>query len=198
MEYILANEEFFFTEESEGGHQLISYALCHVYHNHKIITAKTEEIFTQSIKAQETEGILFPIFKASKIIQSTYIEKHRPFLYRCLPGRTVMLNYKVDGEDTWRAKQMLYWRFGVYLVHIPHFYNERLTYYFSEEMSTGSITTRQEEIHNSEMYMDNKQIDPFFVINNAVIYEQMFKYEQVESTITGMVKDVRLVISELL
>ncbi|MCL2421866.1 MAG: DUF5717 family protein, partial [Defluviitaleaceae bacterium] len=179
-------------------HILLTYGLCHVYLTHDIHTFRSEAIIQEAIQMQEKSGIIFPVFRGSKKISSTYIEKYRPFMYKTLPGKDVRLYYKVDGEGDWRVKNMGYWRFGLYLARVPHFYNEVLTYYFSEEMPTGSIATREAEIHNKDMHLDESQTDPFFIINNATIYEQMFRYEQVEEIIGGLVKDVRNVRSRLM
>jgi hypothetical protein len=93
---------------------------------------------------------------------------------------------------------MRYLCFGLYLVSLPFFYHETLTFYFSEELATGSITTKEKVIHNDIIYLDEKQSDLFFVINNAIIYEQLFKYDQVEKIITGLIRDVKQVRSELM
>jgi len=184
--------------EDKDDRLLLTYALCHVYLTHGISTARSDGIIEEAIRSQEENGIIFPIFKGSKKIKHTYIEKYRPFMYKTLPGKIVRLYYKVDEEADWRIKDMDYWRFGIYLARVPHFYNEVLTYYFSEELPTGSIATREEEIHNKDVYLDDGQTDPFFIINNATIYEQMFRYEQVEEIIGGLVKDVRAVRSRLM
>ena len=183
--------------EGHGG-RLLAYGLAHMYLGHGISSAHSEAIIRAALSFQEESGIFFPIFKGSKRISSTYIEKYRPFLYRALPGKDVRLYYKVAGEEEWRIQPMAYWRFGLYLTRIPHFYNETLAYYYSEELPTGSITTREDEVHNTEMHLDESQTDPFFIINNATIYEQMFRYEQVEEIIGTLVKDVRAVRSRLM
>ena len=177
---------------------LLSYGLTHVYLIHEISTAHSDEIIQTSLDALVKTGILFPVFKESKRLTNSYIEKYRPFMYKTLPGKDVRLYYKVDGEEDWRSRPMIYWRFGLYMICVPHFYNERLTFYFSEELPTGSITTREDKIHNGDVYLDSDQSDPFFIINNATIYEHMFRYEQVEDIIGGLVKDVRTVRSKLI
>jgi len=181
---------------------LLVYGLAHVYLHHDITTAKSDGIIQAALAAQEEERILFPVFKeikaGSKYMRNTYIEKYRPFMYKTLPGKDVRLYYKVDGEDDWRVQDMDYWRFGLYLARVPHFYNESISYYFSEELPTGSIATKQDEVHNQDMYLDESQSDPFFIINNATIYEQMFRYEHVEEIINVLVKDVKAVRSRLM
>ena len=180
---------------------MLAYGLCHVYILHGITTTKSDEIIKAALVAQEESGILFPIFKENKggnRFSNTYIEKYRPFMYKTLPGKDVRLYYKVNAEEDWQVKKMEYWKFGLYMVNIPHFYNEKISYYFSEELPTGSITTMEEEVYNKDMYLDEGEKDPFFIINNATIYDQMFRYEQVEEIIGGLVKDVRVVRGKLM
>ena len=206
-ETIAALEAYYEAYPSEalregGDKELLAYGLSHVYLNHNITTVQSDAIIKDAISAQKASSILFPVFKGSKRIKSTYIEMYRPFMYRCLPGKNVRLYYKVDDEEDWRGKTMDYWRFGLYLTCIPHFYNEGISYYFSEELPTGSISTKKEEIRNTEMFLyentDENHPSLFFVINNATIYEQMFRYEQVEEIISALVKDVKTVQSKLM
>ncbi|MCL1986780.1 MAG: DUF5717 family protein [Firmicutes bacterium] len=176
---------------------LAIYALCHIYLENDIKTAKSEEIIKTSILLQKSNGILFPVFKDTentkrlKYLRNSYLEKYRPLAYKTLPGKDVWLYYKVDGEDEWRSQPTKYWRFGLYIVCIPHFFNENLVYYFSEELPTGSITTKQQEVHNENKYLEETSEDTFFTINNATIYEQMFRYDHVEEIIGELVKEVR-------
>ncbi|MCL2017087.1 MAG: DUF5717 family protein [Defluviitaleaceae bacterium] len=176
---------------------LAAFALCHVYLEHDIKTLKSEEIIKMAILLQKNSGIMFPVFKDGKNpkrlkdLRDKYLEKYRPLVYKTLPGKNVWLYYKVDGEDEWRSQPMKYWRFGLYIICIPHFYNENLIYYFSEELPTGSITTKHQEVHNKNMYLEESTKDAFFTINNATIYEQMFRYEQVEEIIGDLVKEVK-------
>jgi hypothetical protein len=179
---------------------LLAWALCHVYLRHNITTFRSESIQREAIQSQEEAGILFPVFRENRGgISSAYIEKNQPFIYKGLPDKDVWLYYKIDDNAAYSAQRMDYLRFGLYLTALPLFYNETLTYYFSEEMPTGSITTKEASIQNEAVYLHHKEGDDiFFTINNAVIYEQMFKYEQVEKIITGLVKDVKPVRSGLL
>ncbi|MCL2398385.1 MAG: DUF5717 family protein [Defluviitaleaceae bacterium] len=182
----------------KGEENLLAYGLCHVYLGHGVTTINSNTIIEAAVSYQKEKGMLFPIFRESKKKINAYIGKYRSFMYRTLPGKNVRLYYRVDEEEDWRVKDMDYWLFGLYMTYVPHFYDERLEYYFSEELLTGSITTQQEEVHNTDMYLDENSTDPFFIINNATIYEQMFRYEQVEEIIGGLVRDVKTVRSRLM
>jgi hypothetical protein len=189
-------ERAYFTHKDN----LLAWALCHVYLRHRVTTFQSERILRESAQSQEEAGILFPIFRENRrSVSSAYIEKNQPFLYKGLPDKNVWLYYRMDDSAVFNAKRMDYLRFGLYLTVLPLFYNETLTYYYSEEMPTGSIATRESTVKNENVYLhEEASEDEFFTLNNAVIYEQMFKYEQVEKIITGLVKDVKPIRSGLL
>lgn len=178
---------------------ILAIALSHLYLTHDLTTANTPAILDKAITVQMQSGILFPIFKTVKRQKNTYIEKYRPFLHKTLPGKDVRLYYTIDDEDDWRTVPMEYWHFGIYLAIVPHFYNETITYYFSEELPTGSITTQKQGILNKDMHLKEEETpELFFTINNATIYEQMFRYEQVEEIIGSLLKDITPIHSKLM
>jgi len=148
-----------------------------------------------AIAEQEKLGILFPVFQGNrdKTGVSAYIEKNRAFLYRAVPGKDVRLCYKVDDEAEYRQKKMRYVRFGIYLCAIPHFYGENISYFFSETRQTGSVSTKEESVRNTGVYIDEDSGDPYFAINNAAVYEQMFRYDQAERVIAGILREKKSV-----
>jgi len=181
------------------GDNLLAYALCHAYANHGV--SVNESIIKMAINAQESDHLLFPIFKSAKLggkfQRSTYIEKYRPFMHKALPGKNVYLYYKFAENEAWSKVRTKHWKFGIYMTQMPHFYNESISYYFSEELATGSVSTRINEITNEDVYLPQSS-DSFFKINNAIVHEQMFKYDQVEEILDGLVKNVRMVRSKLI
>ncbi|MCL2188878.1 MAG: DUF5717 family protein [Defluviitaleaceae bacterium] len=179
---------------------ILALALGQVYLRHNLSTFHSDRIIKEAIATQEQNGILLPAFKEYKPAQLPFIEKHQPFLYKGLPNKEVYLYYKFDPEGPYHAKPMEYLRFGLYLTCLPLFYNEEISYYFSEELPTGSITTREITHKNTTPYIhkDAVEDDTFFAINNAIILEQMFKHDQVETLINGLVKDVLPVRSALM
>ena len=106
--------------------------------------------------------------------------------------------YRINDDTAFTSVPMQYVKYGLYVACIPSFYNEEITYYFSEEMPSGSITTREATVKNSNAFLHENPADLFFTINNAIIYEQMFKHDQVEKIIGSLVKDVQPVRSGLL
>ena len=163
-------------------------ALCHIYLRHNITTLRSDKIIQQSIPAQKAADILLPVFKESKLHPHPYVEKYQPFLYHGQPGKDIRLNYRVNDGD-FRQLPMQYLRYGLFTAKLPIFYNETITYYYSDEMPTGSIATRQSTHKNTTPYIHNNHPDAYFAINNAIIYEQMFRHEQVEKIADKLVAD---------
>ena len=175
--------------EKTDANILLTWALAGIFIKYNITTFKSEEIIRAAIAASESEGIFFPIFKENKLTPIPFIEKFQPFLYQSLPKKDCRLYYHMNGESVFKSMPMQYVRYGLYVAAVPMFYNEELTYYFSEERPTGSITTKQQTITNKKPFVHENADDNFFTINNAIIYEQMFKHEQVEKLISRLVKD---------
>ncbi|MCL2605016.1 MAG: DUF5717 family protein [Defluviitaleaceae bacterium] len=190
--------------KTEPADNILALALGQVCLRHNLSTFHSERIIADAIAVQKHNGILLPAFKEHKPAQIPFIEKHQPFLYKGLPGKEVYLYYRIDPEGPFLAKPMDYLCYGMYLACVPLFYNEEITYYFSEEMPTGSITTREAAHRNTTPFLYKKSdespdsSDPFFTVNNAIILEQMFKHDQVETLITGLVKDTTPVRSSLM
>ncbi|MCL2577215.1 MAG: DUF5717 family protein [Defluviitaleaceae bacterium] len=177
---------------------LLAWGLAGIYLRYNITTFKSEEIIKYAISTLENEGILFPVFKENKTVPTPFIEKFQPFMYKSLPDKDCWLYYRIDGATSFSAVPMQYVRYGIYLAAVPMFYNETLTYYFSEEMASGSITTKEFSVKNTKAFIHENHDDPYFTINNAIIFEQMFKHDQVEKLISNLVKDVQPVRAKLL
>lgn len=191
-------EKIYFGTNNAAPKVLLSWALAGTYLRYNITTFKSEEIIRNAISALETEGILFPVFKENKSAPTPFIEKFQPFLYKSLPDKDCWLYYRIDGAKNFSAMPMQYVRYGIYVAAVPMFYNESFTYYFSEEMQSGSVTTKENSVKNTKPFLHESSDDFYFTINNAIIYEQMFKHDQVEKLISGLVKDVQPVRARLL
>jgi len=176
----------------------LTWGLASCYLQYNITTHKSEEILADAIDTLERDGILFPVFKEKKFARFPFIEKFQPFVYRGLPGKDYRLNYRIDEADTFTQIPMQYLKYGLYVATLPLFYNEEITYFFSEEMPTGSIATKSETIKNTTPFLHDHPTDQFFAINNAIIYEQMFKHDQVETIVGNLVQDVHVVRSGLM
>ncbi|MCL2223366.1 MAG: DUF5717 family protein [Defluviitaleaceae bacterium] len=184
--------------DSDASQTLLAWGLAGVYLQYNITTFKSEEIIKYAISTMENEGILFPVFKENKTTPTPFMEKFQPFLYKSLPDKDCWLYYRIEGAASYVAVPMQYVRYGIYLAAVPMFYNETLSYYFSEEMASGSITTKERSVKNAKPFIHENPADPYFTINNAIICEQMFKHDQLEKLISSLVKDVQPVKAVLL
>jgi len=173
-------------------------ALCHIYLHHKITTLRSEKLLEQGIYAQEAMGILLPIFKENKPHPHPFLEKYKPFLYQGQPGKDIRLNYRIGPESDFTSIPMQYLRYGLYTAKLPLFYNETITYYYSEEMPTGSIATQETTYKNTSPYLNDNHPDTYFALNTAVVYEQMFRHELVEDIADTLVKELVTVRGRLL
>jgi len=192
--------------------KLIAYALTNLYLCHNVTTSASNGIIEKALDFMEEDGILFECVSniKDKDRLRPYIVKNTGFVYKSLPGKDVYLNYctqasgvrdktserYIDGA-MYRVK-MKYFRFGLYMCAVPAFYNEELVYYFSEEMSSGSINTGEQKITNTRASIIDDTEDMFFTVNNALVYEQMFRYDEVEKIITSSLQTTRLVMGAIL
>jgi len=184
--------------ENDSDNTLLTWGLASTFLKHNITTFKSEEIINLAISSMEREGILLPIFKENKPYQVPFIEKHQSFLYKAAPGKDCWLYYRLKDDKTFTAVPMRYIKYGLYVASVPLFYNEEIVYYFSEEMVSGSITTKEAELKNTVTFIHENSDDPFFTINNAIIYEKLFKHDRVEEIISHLVKDYKPVRSTIL
>ena len=182
-----AQLEAFFLRTNE---HFTAYALAHVYLAQNAKTPQAEEILKQAVQLAAADGFIFPVFKQlrDKNIVTPYIEMHQPFLYRTSPGKQVLLVYRTEDDEAFVEMPMRYVRFGMYMAHIPHFFGETITYRFQEQMSTGSVSSKDETVTNNRLPLLDVPDDAFYAINAALINEQMFKYENVERAITERLK----------
>jgi hypothetical protein len=189
-EVLVLLEDAYLKGKPQG--DMLAYGLSHVYLKHNVTTFNSDKIIEAALEAQQSGGILFPVFRDNlgKQAGSHYTRMYQPFIYKGLPGKDVLLYYRIDDGVAFHSIKMQYLQFGLYLCKLPMFYNEQMTYYFSEEMPTGSITTREAVVKNESAFIDEKAEDDFFNINNAVVYEQMFRYDLVEKIITGLLTDL--------
>jgi len=173
----------------------LAYALFHYYAEHSVQTFHSDEIIIKALDYMEADGILLPsaVKLKDKSGARPYIFKYQPFVYRAAPGREVYLYYKFDPDTEFMRKKMKYTRYGMYMQILPVFYCETAVYHFSEEMGSGSISTQDCEVTNLSYILPEKSADGFFHLNNAFIYEQMFKYDNVEKIIMDNVLTTRMV-----
>ena len=183
-----------------NGDRFLAYALFHFYAEQSAHTVRSEEITGRALDLMQEDDILLPSVAKLKDKNASrpYILKNQPFMYRTLPGRQVYLYYKFDSDEEFFRVRMKYTRYGLYMRVLPVFYGESVTYRFIEEMGSGSIATPDLEIENLKYSLLENSDDVYFKLNNAFIYENMFKYDQVEKIITDNVGNARAVMGNLI
>ncbi|MCL2576155.1 MAG: DUF5717 family protein [Defluviitaleaceae bacterium] len=170
----------------QNGEILLAYALCHIYITRDDLSReKSRKIMDVALATARNNDIIFPIFKEikDKTVLLTYIEKSSPFVYRGRAENSVDLYYKIGTET--HTQPMKYFAFGLFFCHIPHFYGESIEYYFSETRGSSSIKTTPQTIINNNPHMLEKSGDLYYTINNALVFEQMFKYDKVEEIVAA-------------
>ena len=179
---------------NHSSNRLLGYALAHIYIRQGKATSElslttcevARKILTKSIAHAYEDGIIFPIFKEikDKELLTAYIEKHSAFMYRTGTGRDIAFFYRI-GQGDFTEVQMTHLAFGLYYCHVVHFYGEEIEYYFLEKRKMGSVKTKAHTILNNQAHMLENDSDLYYTINNAIVYEQMFKYDQVEEIVTA-------------
>ena len=178
----------------------IAYALAHIYIRHAVATANSVGILAKAVAMAAEDGIIWPVFKhiKDKNIIMPYIEANAAFLHTARPDSTVTLYCRPADVADFTARPMKYLRFGLFVGHVPHFYGEELEYYFEEIMPRGSITTAPAKIINNRLHLLENSADMFYIINSALIYEQMFKYDNVEEIVSRYVAEKPRIRSKLM
>jgi len=176
---------------------LLAWGLADIYIRYGITTFNSEKITQSAAAALESEGIFFPIFREGKFKSTPFMEKFQPFLHKSLSNKDCRLYYQIDGKD-FIAVQMQYVRYGIYVAAVPMFFGETFSYYFSEETSAGNVTTPIATVTNEKAFLHECAVDTYYAINSAMIYENMFKHEQVERLISRLVKEPLAVRAKLL
>ncbi|MCL2377452.1 MAG: DUF5717 family protein, partial [Defluviitaleaceae bacterium] len=167
------------------GEEFLAYGLAHVYIKNSVATASSADILRRALEATLAADIIWPIFKEikDKNYILPYIEKNMPFLHRGKAGQVISFHYRVAGEADFVEVPMKYLCFGLYACHVPHFYGEELEYYFKETIGASSVTTQPAKIENNRSHILEKPADLYYIINSALVYERIFRYDTVEEIV---------------
>ena len=174
-----------------GADRLLLWGLAGCFARHGIATLGSRAVTEMALASMQAAGVLLPVFKEAAGPASPYVEKHAALLHRARPGMDCYAYYRVGEAKTYHRKKMAYAGFGLYAAAVPLFYGESLCYYFSEETKSGSVATAPTETRNKKPFLHDAKDggDAFFEINNAAIYEHMFKHERVEEIVARLTKD---------
>ena len=199
-ESIYAMEAAFDAGDAFCNDNFLAYALAHVYIKDAVTTKKSFDILSHSLQAARQDDIIWPIFKEikDKTMLVAYIEKNTPFIYRGKAANVVTFHYKTADNDEYVQIPAKYLRFGIYTCHVPHFYGEEIEYYFQEAIGASSITTLPQKIKNNKAHALENQTDLYYIINNALVFEQMFKYDKVEEIVTAKLAEKQPIRAKML
>lgn len=186
--------------ELETNESLLSYSLSRIYLHFGMRSFHSEEIMKRAMEYMEFDGIIVPEFKnlKDKTLRNAYIEKNQPFIYKCASNKKVFLYYKLEEDSEYKSIEMDYKIFGIFSTVLPIFYNEKVSFYFSEQLPTGSIDTKEEHFINNRAGIKENTSDPYFLINNAIIYDQMFKYDEAEKLINDLLSEKHSIIGNII
>jgi len=178
---------------------ILALCLANAYLHHNISTKSSDGILAHAIEIMEVRGLLLPIFKQNRFGRVPFIEKFQPFVHLGTSGKDFRLNYSIGNTGVFEQMPMRHLQYGLHYAILPLFYNEEIAHYVTEEQPTGSIATQTETTKNTVPFLyEGETTDPFFIINNAITYEQMFKHAQVEEILGELVKEKKMVHSALL
>ncbi len=186
-ETIIILEELFLS----NGNEMISYALSHIYLIYDVQTENRNYIINAALKNMKSRNLVFPVFKENKykFKDDLFIQKNYPFIYYASSDKSVLFYFREKGEFDFHSKAMRYLDFGIYYINVPIFFGEEIEYYICENKEKGSIETQKQVISNKDFDLqENSKDDPFFDINNSIIYESMHKYEESENIINKKIR----------
>ena len=195
-EYKFSDEIIYIMEYifKETNHNIIGYALAHIYLKGDYDLENKYSIFRKIIENMEKDKINFKIFENNrdKFKNFSYLYKYKPFIYNSSPNKDIYLYYKNVNQDKFLSIKMNYFKFGMYIVTLPIFYGEDIEYYFVENMKNGNISTKRFFTTNNKNIIFELD-DEYFKINNAYIYIYEGKYNQAHQAIEELIlKDYNL------
>jgi hypothetical protein len=107
------------------------------------------------------------------------------------------MHYKIKGQNEFKIKPMKYLKFGIYIASVTMFYGEEITYFFNEELNSGSITT-QETIFINNVAQSSENPGKFEDINNCLMYIEKSRFDKVETVIAEYLKPHKTIIGKIL
>ncbi len=177
---------------------IMCYALAHVYVNHNVSTELSDEVLREAYRNMERDKIIFKdLEKPSYPYETPFFAKNTAFMYKSVPGKNIFLHYRYDDEKP-KTKKLTYFAFGLYLTVLPQFFGETIAYSFVEESKTGSVSTEERTVTTNKLKIYDYTQDSFFQVNNALIYEHMFKHEQAEQIISELTEESKHILAKII
>lgn len=175
----------------KGGDARLAYAIVSMYMVGGKAAPGRDEAVLRAVNQLNKRNILHPAIYGAKEHESLPVDAagRLPFIYRSIPGKDVYLLYRVLGAPGgFTDMKMEYAFFGMYTCRLVCFAGEQIEYYFSEISKSGSVDTLPQVMENTEAVLSQKS-EPYSILNNALIYESMFRYDKVEQFIGLYLQD---------
>lgn len=182
MDTVRCMEQIF----QEKKDSFLGYALVHVYLRQHIETENTAYIKGKVVDFMKQQRILYPIMKnqQDKFPNASYIEKNVPVVHQCEPGKKVYLHFRIFPDSAYHKKRMTYTRYGAYIATLSLFYHETISYYIEEiHRDHEPILYPEQTLQYSILKLKEEPTEAYDEINNALIYEHMLAFEEVEKII---------------
>ncbi|MCL1997011.1 MAG: DUF5717 family protein [Defluviitaleaceae bacterium] len=165
-----------------------------------------EKILKEAMKNLELSNMFLPIFMERAREHLTDMQQGLYCIsYTADAGKKIYIHTnihtKTGGEKKYTKTQMNYFKFGIYTTSFPIFYNEKVSYYFEDKEKKSETMLYKNERVDLKPLDDNFELNPaneFFAINNALIYFEMFKHDEMEKLLYGMYRPKEAVKFKLL
>lgn len=179
---------------------VVGYALSLAYVNQGVTTDDFYAIIKEIKESLEENEINIPELskQSDKAFHSLFIDKFKPFIYKCSINKRIFMYYKRADDEKFNKVKMKYFKFGLYMACVEVFYNEEIEYYFSEETEKGSIQTEIKGYKNTEVSFSLEYSGDFYALNNAFINMDKARFDLVEDFISSNIIKKENLIGQLL
>ena len=162
-----------YIRDEENKLLLITLGIAQIKTNEEEQDEDANGIIKAALAHLHKEGMFLPAFADvdTRYFCVTHIGK---------PDQTLTLYYKIKDQEDFTYTQMKYFRFGIYVAFLPIFYNDEIEYHIYE------LNEEVKHYKNEKFNLAKDTDSTFFAINNALIYYEMFKYDDMEKTLDKM------------
>ena len=165
-------------ENNKDNHLLnIALSSCLVYEE----TKNKENILITTMRYLDDVGTFLPVFAK---LDAKYLTERQQTLfcvsYRAGVSKTIYLHI-LHSEPV--KIPMKYFKFGIYTISFPMFYNEKIIYQFED-----NVLSKEYEYTNTKILLKPDTEEKFFLINNSILYNELFKHEYLEENLKKIYK----------
>ena len=176
-------EELALDSKKENYFLYITLSTCLISYNSK----NKDAILNKTMSYLNDINIFFPIFMN---LDEKYLTTKQKSLfainYKSKKGEKISITFKIDDYEPQKIS-MDYFRFGIYLSSFPMFYNEKVIYSFENQKNKSD----EYEYVNTKTLLKQDTENKFFLINNAILYNELFKHKNLEETLQKIYKPIK-------